>query len=149
MPWILAITLVVGALLLAISYHIGRALSGSMATEFGYPLARVRRTVWGLLLYFNLLPLAALGAFLIGGRSAISAFAGTTCFLAGHTHGGGFAFGIPGVGVFSPASFESKYISGLYAVDILMVSVTNGLGFALGPIRFNAPAEITILRLRS
>ncbi|MGB2868964.1 MAG: metallophosphoesterase [Bacteroidota bacterium] len=68
-------------------------------------------------------------------------------FLAGHTHGGGVAFGIPGFGLYSPASLESRYVSGLYHVGSLVVNVTNGLGFTLAPIRFNAPAEITILKL--
>lgn len=67
--------------------------------------------------------------------------------VAGHTHGGGIAFGIPGLFLFAPASIETRYLSGLYKVDEMMVSVTNGLGFTLAPIRFHAPAEITMLKL--
>lgn len=70
-------------------------------------------------------------------------------FLAGHTHGGGVAFGIPGLFLFSPASTESKYVSGFYDVGTMLVSVTNGLGMTLAPIRFHAPAEITVIRLVS
>jgi hypothetical protein len=68
-------------------------------------------------------------------------------FVAGHTHGGGIAFGIPGLFLVAPASFESRYVSGLYREGTMMVSVTNGLGFTLAPLRFHAPAEYTLLRL--
>jgi predicted MPP superfamily phosphohydrolase len=73
---------------------------------------------------------------------------GYQVLLAGHTHGGGVAFGVPGVFLLAPASFETKYLSGLYKVGQLVVSVTNGLGLTLCPIRFNAPAEIVLLTLR-
>jgi len=69
--------------------------------------------------------------------------------LAGHTHGGGVAFGIPWLGKLAPASFETRYVSGLYRVEDMFVYVTNGLGFTLAPIRFNAPIEITLLTLRA
>lgn len=72
---------------------------------------------------------------------------GYNLYVAGHTHGGGLAFGIPGLFLVAPASFESRYVSGLYHNDNLQVSVTNGLGLTLAPIRFNAPAEITLLTL--
>jgi predicted MPP superfamily phosphohydrolase len=67
--------------------------------------------------------------------------------LAGHTHGGGIAFGIPGCFMVAPASFESRYLSGLYKAGQTYVAVTNGLGFTLAPIRYHAPAEITLLTL--
>jgi hypothetical protein len=73
---------------------------------------------------------------------------GYDLFLAGHTHGGGLAFGIPGLFLFAPASFETNYMSGLYHVGLMTISVTNGLGMTLTPIRFNAPAEITVINLR-
>jgi predicted MPP superfamily phosphohydrolase len=72
---------------------------------------------------------------------------GYNLFIAGHTHGGGIAFGIPGLFLVAPASFETRYVSGFYDVGELVVSVTNGLGFTLAPIRFHAPAEITIITL--
>lgn len=72
---------------------------------------------------------------------------GYDLFLGGHTHGGGVAFGIPGVYLFSPASTESRYVSGFYEVGSMLVSVTNGIGMTLAPIRFHAPAEITVIRL--
>ena len=73
---------------------------------------------------------------------------GYNLFIAGHTHGGGIAFGIPGLFLVAPASFETRYLSGFYQVGDMFVSVTNGLGFTLAPIRFHAPAEITLLTLR-
>jgi hypothetical protein len=69
-------------------------------------------------------------------------------FLAGHTHGGGLAFGVPGLFLFAPAGFETNYLSGLFQVAQMNISVTNGLGMTLTPIRFNAPTEISILNLQ-
>jgi hypothetical protein len=69
-------------------------------------------------------------------------------FVAGHTHGGGIAFGIPGLLLIAPASFETRYVSGLYKEANTYVSVTNGIGFTLAPIRYHAPAEITLLILK-
>ena len=72
---------------------------------------------------------------------------GYSLFVAGHTHGGGLAFGVPGLFLFAPASLETKYVSGLFNVGRMVVSVTNGLGLTLTAVRFQAPAEITILDL--
>ncbi|MFH0989762.1 MAG: metallophosphoesterase [bacterium] len=66
-------------------------------------------------------------------------------FLAGHTHGGGISFGIPGIFLLAPANFESRYVSGFYEKGKTLISVNNGLGFTLAPIRFHAPAQITVL----
>jgi predicted MPP superfamily phosphohydrolase len=68
-------------------------------------------------------------------------------FAAGHTHGGAIAFGIPGIFLLAPSLFETKYFTGFYEVGGMLVSVTNGLGHTLAPIRFQAPAEITLIRL--
>jgi predicted MPP superfamily phosphohydrolase len=73
---------------------------------------------------------------------------GYNLFLAGHTHGGGIAFGIPGLFLVAPATFESRFVSGFHKVGDMLVSVTNGLGFTLAPIRYHAPAEITVLQLK-
>lgn len=72
---------------------------------------------------------------------------GYRLFLAGHTHGGGIGFGVPGVLVVAPASLETRYVSGLYRAGDMLISVTNGLGLTLAPIRFHAPAEIVMLEL--
>jgi predicted MPP superfamily phosphohydrolase len=68
--------------------------------------------------------------------------------LAGHTHGGGVAFGIPGLFLWAPANLESPYVSGLYRLGGLDLSVTNGLGLTLAPVRFHAPAEIVLITLK-
>jgi predicted MPP superfamily phosphohydrolase len=68
-------------------------------------------------------------------------------FAAGHTHGGAIAFGIPGVYLWAPSRVETKYFSGFYEVGQMLVSVTNGLGHTLAPIRYHAPIEITLLKL--
>ena len=73
---------------------------------------------------------------------------GYNLFLAGHTHGGGLAFGIPGMFLLAPATLESNYVSGLFQVGQMTVSVTNGLGLTLAPVRVNAPAEISIINLQ-
>lgn len=68
-------------------------------------------------------------------------------FAAGHTHGGAVAFGIPGIYLWAPSRVETKYFSGFYEVGQMLVSVTNGFGHTLAPIRYHAPVEITLLTL--
>ncbi|HEY4612278.1 MAG TPA: metallophosphoesterase [Bacteroidota bacterium] len=68
-------------------------------------------------------------------------------FTAGHTHGGAIAFGIPGMFLLAGSRFETKYFTGFYEVGDMLVSVNNGLGHTLTPIRFQAPVEITVIRL--
>lgn len=71
---------------------------------------------------------------------------GYKIFLAGHTHGGQVVFSFFGF-KFIPSRVETKYVSGYYRLDSMLVNVNNGLGFTLAPIRFNAPAEITLIKL--
>lgn len=72
---------------------------------------------------------------------------GFDMILAGHTHGGQIR--VPFMGMeFSAAERETKYVSGLYREGDLPVIINNGLGFTLGPIRYNAPAEITVIELQ-
>jgi predicted MPP superfamily phosphohydrolase len=78
----------------------------------------------------------------------LAAKRGYQLFIAGHTHGGGISFGIPGLFLVAPAHTETRYVSGFYVVNNLLVSVTNGLGFTLAPVRYHAPAEIVMLTLR-
>ncbi len=73
---------------------------------------------------------------------------GYQLMLTGHTHGGGVAFGIPGLFLFAPANLESQYVSGLYRLGGLDLSVTNGLGLTLAPVRYHAPAEIVLITLK-
>lgn len=75
--------------------------------------------------------------------------AGYDLFLAGHTHGGSLAFGIPGMFLWAPSHVESRFVSGYYRASRLQVVVTNGLGHTLTPIRFQAPTEVTLLRFKT
>lgn len=68
--------------------------------------------------------------------------------LAGHTHGGQIR--IPFLGMsFSASERETKYINGLYREGQLPIHVNNGLGFTLGPIRYNAPPTVTVIELKA
>lgn len=75
--------------------------------------------------------------------------AGYDLFLAGHTHGGSLAFGVPGIYLWAPSHVETRFVSGSYSASRLRVVVTNGLGHTLTPIRFQAPTEVTLLRFKS
>jgi len=68
--------------------------------------------------------------------------------LAGHTHGGQVR--VPFMGMtFSASNLETKYISGVYHQGSVLINVNNGLGFTLAPIRYNAPPNISVIRLVS
>jgi predicted MPP superfamily phosphohydrolase len=66
--------------------------------------------------------------------------------LAGHTHGGQIVFRPFGISI-TPSRFETRYVSGLYHAGATAVVVTNGVGFTLTPIRYQAPAEVTTITL--
>lgn len=74
-----------------------------------------------------------------------AAQSGYHLLLAGHTHGGAIAFGIPGLFLRAPSHFETPYVYGLYRVGQMVVNVNTGIGFTLSPIRFQAPAEVCLL----
>jgi hypothetical protein len=66
---------------------------------------------------------------------------------AGHTHGGQVVFrpfGFP----LNVSLFETKHFSGFYQFGKTLLSVTNGLGLTVAPVRYQAPAEVTLLILR-
>jgi predicted MPP superfamily phosphohydrolase len=73
---------------------------------------------------------------------------GPTLMLSGHTHGGQVGLNWFGYHL-NASSFETPYVSGIYRLGGLILSVTNGLGLTLAPFRYLAPAEITLLTLRS
>jgi uncharacterized protein len=68
--------------------------------------------------------------------------------LAGHTHGGQVVFGIPGLFLLQGSRLETPYVSGFFNLGSMLVSVNNGLGLTLAPIRFQAPAEVSLITLR-
>jgi predicted MPP superfamily phosphohydrolase len=76
----------------------------------------------------------------------LAAERGYHLFLAGHTHGGQMVFKPFGMTI-SPAQFESPFYRGTYHVGRMFVSVNNGLGLTLAPVRYRAPAEITLIEI--
>ncbi|HEX5736563.1 MAG TPA: metallophosphoesterase [Blastocatellia bacterium] len=69
-------------------------------------------------------------------------------FVAGHTHGGQIVFPLPGF-LLTGSSFETDYVTGFYQVGEMLVSVNNGLGMTLAPVRYHAPAEVTLILLKN
>lgn len=66
--------------------------------------------------------------------------------VAGHTHGGQVVFwkyAFP----LSASRFETNHVSGLFRIGQTLLSVTNGLGLTVAPVRYQAPAEVTLLTL--
>lgn len=79
---------------------------------------------------------------------AYAADHGYDLFVAGHTHGGQIVFPLPGF-LLTGSSFETSYVTGFYKVGEMLVSINNGLGLTLSPIRYQAPAEVTVITLRA
>jgi predicted MPP superfamily phosphohydrolase len=69
---------------------------------------------------------------------------GYSLFVAGHTHGGQIVFPLPGFPL-SGSRLETRYVTGFYHAGPMLVSTTNGLGLTLAPIRYHAPAEVTLI----
>lgn len=68
--------------------------------------------------------------------------------LAGHTHGGQIR--VPFLGMqFSAADRETEFVGGSYWMDELLIHVNNGLGFTLGPVRYNAPPTVSVIILEA
>jgi predicted MPP superfamily phosphohydrolase len=76
----------------------------------------------------------------------LAAERGYHLLLAGHTHGGQIVFRPFGFSM-TPTQFESPFFRGFYRVDGMLVSINNGLGLTFAPFRYQAPAEITLIRL--
>jgi predicted MPP superfamily phosphohydrolase len=69
-------------------------------------------------------------------------------FLGGHSHGGQVAPGIPWWTLIM-SRVQTPYVSGFYTAGSMLVSVTNGIGLTVAPFRFQAPAEISVIVVRS
>ncbi|MFQ5771133.1 MAG: metallophosphoesterase, partial [bacterium] len=76
----------------------------------------------------------------------LAAERGYHLFLAGHTHGGQIIFRPFGIEI-TPPRMESPFYKGTYRVGRMLVSVNSGLGLTLAPLRYNAPAEITLIKI--
>lgn len=68
-------------------------------------------------------------------------------YLAGHTHGG--QVNIPGLRRLALPQYGVKYIHGPFQVQNTLLYVNRGLGTVHMPLRFNAPPEITLFKLKS
>jgi uncharacterized protein len=68
--------------------------------------------------------------------------------LGGHTHGGQVVFGLPPF-LLQGSRLETRYVTGFFDYGSLLVSVNNGLGLTLAPIRFQAPAAVSLIVLRT
>lgn len=77
----------------------------------------------------------------------LAAERGYQILLAGHTHGGQILLRPFGL-AFALAKFETPFYRGFYKVEKMMVSVNNGLGFTFVPVRYRAPAEVTLIELK-
>ena len=63
-----------------------------------------------------------------------------------HTHGGQLRIPV----FFYPATAvreETKYVNGNWLLDDMLLNVNSGLGFTLSPVRYNAPAQISVIRV--
>jgi len=69
---------------------------------------------------------------------------GYDLFLGGHTHGGQITFPLPGF-LLTGSSFETHYVTGRFQLGTTLASINNGLGMTLAPIRYQAPAEVTVI----
>ena len=76
----------------------------------------------------------------------LAAERGYQIFLAGHTHGGQVVFKPFGF-TLTPPQLETPFYKGIYSSGKMLVSVNNGLGLAFAPLRYRAPAEVTLIEI--
>ncbi len=67
--------------------------------------------------------------------------------LAGHTHGGQvkvrlFFYPVTAVRV------ETAYVKGNWRLGDMLLNINNGLGFTLSPVRYNAPAQVSVITVQ-
>jgi predicted MPP superfamily phosphohydrolase len=68
--------------------------------------------------------------------------------LAGHTHGGQIRVPL----FFYPltaASAETRYVNGNWMIGDMLLNINNGLGFTLAPVRYKAPAQVSIITVKN
>jgi hypothetical protein len=76
----------------------------------------------------------------------LAAERGYHIFLAGHTHGGQVVFKPFGF-TLTPPQLETPFYKGIYSSGKMLVSVNNGLGLTFAPLRYRAPAEVTLIKI--
>lgn len=73
---------------------------------------------------------------------------GYNLYLTGHTHGGQINFLFPFLNI-TPVKFETKFISGDYWFDNLLMIVNRGLGMSTIPIRYHSIPEVSLIEIRT
>ncbi|CAN5376029.1 hypothetical protein BH23BAC3_BH23BAC3_07390 [soil metagenome] len=73
--------------------------------------------------------------------------AGTDILLKGHTHGGQIRIPVF-FRKYTAASMETDYVIGHWFLNDMLLNVNSGLGFTLAPLRYNAPAEVSVIDIR-
>jgi len=73
---------------------------------------------------------------------------GYNLYLAGHTHGGQINFLFPFMKI-SPVMFETKFVSGDFWFNGMLMIVNRGLGMSTMPIRYHSIPEITLVRIKT
>jgi predicted MPP superfamily phosphohydrolase len=71
----------------------------------------------------------------------------TDILLAGHTHGGQLrvpVFFYP----FTAVRSETPYVKGHWTLGNMLLNVNSGLGFTLSPVRYNAPAQVSVITVQ-
>jgi len=71
---------------------------------------------------------------------------GVHLLLAGHTHGGQFRIPLFFYPV-SAARAETPYVNGNWQLGEMLLNINNGLGFTLAPVRYNAPAQVSVISI--
>lgn len=72
---------------------------------------------------------------------------GVHLILGAHTHGGQLRIPIFFYKATAVRS-ESRYVNGHWTMDQMLLNINNGLGFTLSPVRYNAPAQVTVITLK-
>ncbi len=72
---------------------------------------------------------------------------GYNLYLCGHTHGGQINFLFPFLNI-TPVRFETKFISGEFWFDNLLMIVNRGLGMSTIPIRYHSVPEVTLIEIK-
>lgn len=67
--------------------------------------------------------------------------------LAGHTHGGQLVFKPFGFFSFAMPRLENQFFRGTQHVGQMLVNINSGLGYTLVPLRYHAPAQVTLVQL--
>ncbi|MDZ7719130.1 MAG: metallophosphoesterase [Balneolaceae bacterium] len=71
----------------------------------------------------------------------------TDLLLSGHTHGGQLripVFFYP----FTAVRSETPYVKGHWLLGDMLLNVNSGLGFTLSPVRYNAPAQVSVITVQ-